>query len=98
MCDGIEFRRPDGSTQCIPIYYEIDPWRRHPDPERERWYDDLVSLVTIDRIARQIQDGEVKAQVSKAVQTAAQAVAQALPEGLSLGDELFGSERMATVR
>ena len=90
-CDGISFTAPDGTTHCIPIYYELD-WKIGPDPGPEgRLFRDLGILATVNQGIAKLSDRRLRDTLSQAIVKAARDVQ--LPQGMKLGDGLFHEQK-----
>ena len=92
-CDGYVIPTPDGGEICIPIYREIDLWKKPgPDPDpRSRIFDDIRILATVNEGIAHLSDERLRKTMFEAVQDAARSID--LPQGVKLGDGLFKKQK-----
>jgi hypothetical protein len=90
-CDGYTVKTLDGREICIPIYREIDLWKK-PDPDpRTRLFDDIRILATVHEGIAHLSDERLRKTLFEAVQGAARSID--LPDGVKLGDGLFKEQK-----
>lgn len=98
-CDGFTVKTPDGREICVPLYREVDIWKK-PDPIKkegpipEPWdeiFADIRTLATINDGIRHLKDERIRKAMFETVQGLTRSLE--LPEGVKLGDGLFKGEK-----
>ena len=94
MCEGFILRNPNGTTTCIPIYYEIQEWPPNwPGPRKRfddlEWLEQATVIEQVARFGSNLPAGQLRDSLAETVESARINLQQVMPTGLELGEQ-FG--------